>query len=164
MGFAEIIAIAGLSSSAMPVVAAVKDTTVGGFTGAIATISIWKLLVLGIFGSIALGILTAMVVATALFLSPSAKAFSPFPHAHAPVEPLPRTRLSAPTRLLGWGIMLLFMGLGMVAGIYGVAEVSLWGLIGMILLSCGLGCIVFYLIAARKERYGVPGNEGHQGA
>jgi hypothetical protein len=163
MGFATIATLVGLSSSAIPVVAAAEDTTAVGVTGALATISVWKLIILGIFGIIALGILMAMVVATSLFLSPSARAFSPFSHAHAPGEPLLKTRLSTPTRILGWGITLLFLGLGIVAGIYGVAEVSLWGLIGMILLSCGLGLIVFYLIAARKERYETPGKGESQG-
>ena len=68
------------------------------------------------------------------------------------------------TKILGWGIVFIAIGVGLLIGIYGLAEISVWGLVGLGLLFGGIGLIVFYLVAARRNGRANDATEATQSA
>ncbi len=115
-----------------------------GISEALATMTTGKLIALGIFGVIALGIIVGAIIATSAVLGPGRRAVGGVFHEGE--------RMPTYIRVLGWGICLLSVGLGIIMAIYVLPSVSAWGIIGMVLLCGGLGLVVFYLIASRREK------------
>ncbi|MCD6169602.1 MAG: hypothetical protein J7J76_03490 [Candidatus Latescibacteria bacterium] len=125
-----------------------------GISEALATMTTGKLIALGIFGVIALGIIVGAIIATSAVLGPGRRA----------VGGALREEKRMPTsiRVLGWGICLLSVGLGIIMAMYVLPSLSAWGIIGMALLCGGLGLVVFYLIASRREKF--PENKAPESA
>ena len=111
--------------------------------------SIGRLIVLGIFGLLALTLIALIIVGTAAVLGPGISAVRDYAPGRNRSD---RKRMPVSTRVLGFGIVFLAIGLGVLAGVYGVADVTLWGIVGMVLLFGGIGLILFYFIASKAEK------------
>ena len=119
-----------------------------GVLETLAAISIGRLILLGILGIIALALFMCIIVGTAA-VSGGGKGWY---GTRRTEERGTRRPMEVSTRVIGWGIALVAFGLGILAGIYGVSEASVWGIAGMALLFGGIGLIFFYFIAVRRER------------
>ena len=110
-----------------------------------------KLIVLGIVGIIALFIIFLIITGTAAVLGPGRTAVrGTLARKEAAVEPSRPMPVS--TRILGWGIVLSALGLGILVALYLLPEVSILGVIGTGLAFGGMGLVVFYLIASKREK------------
>jgi hypothetical protein len=113
----------------------------------LATVSIWKLLVVGVFGLIALVLAAVFVLGIAAILGPGMRAVS-----GGWSRPTDKSRRMRPsTRILGVGIVSLATGLGIVLA-FALYRAIGWEMVGVVLLSFGLGLVVFYGIASRAEK------------
>ncbi|OPX32992.1 MAG: hypothetical protein B1H40_01110 [Candidatus Latescibacteria bacterium 4484_181] len=120
-----------------------------GFFAAIASMGIGRLIVLGIFGIIMLGIIFLTITGTVAVYRHE----TPFSRWGNQATESKRRPVPVSTRLLGWGICLLSVGLGIIMAMYVLPSLSAWGMIGMVLLFGGLGLVVFYLIASRRGKF-----------
>jgi len=110
-------------------------------------VSIWKLLVVGVFGLIALVLAAVFVLGIAAILGPGMRAVS-----GALSRPTDKPRRMRPsTRILGFGVVSLVTGLGIVLA-FALYPAIGWEMVGVVLLSFGLGLVVFYAIASRTEK------------
>ncbi len=117
------------------------------FAESLAMIGTGKLILTGIFGIFALVLIVALVVGTAAVLGPGMLHVT----RKKTGEPGQKT-MPVSVRVLGFGIVFLAIGLGIVLSIYLLPMVTTWGTVGMVLLSGGIGLIIFYLIASRVEK------------
>ncbi len=112
-----------------------------GFLEALATMGVGKLIVVGIFGILALILIVGLIIAVAAVLGPGMQKRG------AGATPA----RSVSVRVLGFGIVSLTIGSGIVVSIYALPMVTTWGTIGVVFLSAGIGLVIFYLVASRVK-------------
>ena len=125
---------------------------------ALAVMSTGKLIALGVLGFIALIIVSAVIVALAALLGPGifagpGRVRTGRWSGGGPTEAVarrPPTLVSI--RVLGFGIVFLAVGLGIVLSLLVVSAAGFWGMVGAVVLCAGLGLIVFYVIASKAEK------------
>lgn len=116
---------------------------------ALASMSIWKLLVLGVFGFLGLILVMVLVLGVAAILGPGIHAV----HGAMSVLPkTPRPAMPVSVRVLGAGIVFLSLGLGVVVALALLPSLGGWGMFGAIMLSVGVGLVLFYTIASRAKK------------
>lgn len=116
---------------------------------ALAAMSVWKLIALGIFGIFALILLMVLILGAAAILGPGMRAV------HGIASFLPKhehRRTTPPTHVLGAGIVFLAVGLGIVLALALLPTIGGWGMFGVLMLSIGVGLIGFYAVASKAER------------
>jgi len=63
-----------------------------------------------------------------------------------------KERMPVSTRVLGFGIVFVSIGLGIVLAPVIAPSGGTWGMLGAVLLAGGIGLIVFFAIASRIEK------------
>ncbi len=115
----------------------------------LATMSIWKLIVLGAFGIAVLLFIILLTLGTAAILGPGMHAV------RGAMSVLPRherPRMPVSVRVLGAGVVFLAVGLGMVLTLALFPNIGGWAMFGVLMLCLGIGLVAFYLVASRAER------------
>lgn len=105
-------------------------------TDLLVQLSIWKIVVLGLFAVAALG--TLIPILGVIFGTRMVR------------EPAPN--LPSAVRILGNGVVCLAVGAGLVVARYGFAEIDTWGTIGILVLSVGCGLAFYAIVVAISER------------
>lgn len=116
---------------------------VGISAGTLAVIGIFSVLIIGLLGLTAVGV---------MFLRKGLQIKDGSGDNIRIGGSEPGVGMPIPTKILGWGIVFIAIGVGLLIGIYGLAEISVWGILGMALLFGGIGLIVFYLVARRNGK------------
>jgi len=113
------------------------------------TMDIWKLIIIGVLGLWALKILIKMVgtIIVAIFFPWEWKKKLKDFHWNG-VE---RAAIPLSARLLGLGIVFLAVGAGIVVTLV-IPITTGWGIFGALLVSCGLGLVLFYFITSKAEQ------------
>jgi len=119
---------------------------------AITSMSTERLIVMGVFVVIALSIAVGGIRGLAALL------WGPFTfgrfHGIEKVREaeLRRVLLPASVRLLGFGIVLVAIGAGILLEIYVLPYVGGWAMAAVLLIAAGIGFILFFLVATILER------------
>ena len=116
---------------------------VGMSAGVLAVIGIFAVLIIGLLGLTAVGV---------MFLRKGLQIKDGSGDNIRIGGSEPGIGMPVPTKILGWGIVFIAIGVGLLIGIYGFAEITIWGILGMGLLFGGIGLIVFYLVARRNGK------------
>jgi len=130
---------------------------------ALAAMSTWKLIALGLFGTIALLFIGIIVLGTVAILGPGMRAVHGAMGAIQNLgEKRQRPKMPISVRVLGVGIVFLAVGLGIVIALVALPAVGGWGMFGVLMLSIGAGLVIFYLIAAKTEKQAEGADQAHQ--
>ena len=125
---------------------------------ALAVMSTGKLIALGVLGFIVLIVVSAAIVALAAILGPGifagpGRVGTGRWSGGAPREtPQQRPPMPISVRVLGFGIVFVAVGLGIVLSLLIAPAAGFWGAAGAVVLCAGLGLIVFYVMAEKAEK------------
>jgi len=113
---------------------------------ALAAMSTGKVVALTVFGALALIVIIGAAIALSAILGPGMVAV----RGEHGVKP--RRPMSASARVLGVGIVLLAVGVGILLGALAASVLGAWGMFGIVIISAGIGLVLFYLVVARAEK------------
>ena len=124
-------------------------------TNALVAISFWKLLLLGIFCIIALGIL--FLITTVLSPNPPwGSGGSPF-HKKETKTIIHSGPMAVSPHAMGFGVFFIGLGVCILAAMFGFGDTSFWTIVSIVMLCGGMGLIVSYVIGSKGV---IPHDEG----